>query len=151
LSAVGRRVVVTHELVHVATRATGSRSAPTWLAEGYADHIGYVGTGLTERQVASEALDAVRVDGVPTALPSADDFNAAGDHPAAAYGFAWVAAGLIAEKAGDPQRMRVFYQQAAAPGAGPGHLDAALAGIGLGGTSSFVKIWQARLRQLTRT
>ncbi len=149
LSDVGRRVVLTHELVHVATRATGSRSAPTWLAEGYADDIAYAGTGLSPKQVAGAALEAVEAGAMPSALPAPDDFNAAGDQAAAAYGLAWVAAGLIADQAGDTQRMQAFYQQAAAPDAGPAQLDAALAKIGLGGTSSFIKIWQARLRQLT--
>jgi hypothetical protein len=148
LSPVGRRVVLTHELVHVATRATGSRSAPTWLAEGYADYVAYAGTGLLPRQVAGEALDAVHAGEMPSALPEPDDFNAASDHAAVAYGLAWVAATLVADKAGDAQRMRAFYQQAAAPGAGPEQLDTALTMVGLGGTASFVKIWQARLGQL---
>jgi len=148
LSALGRRVVLTHELVHVATRATGSRSAPTWLSEGYADYVGYADSGLSPREVAGEALDAVNAGRVPSALPAADDFNAAGDQAATAYGLAWVAAGVIANKAGGKNRMQAFYRQAAAPGAGAAGLDAALADIGLGGTTAFVKVWQARLRQL---
>jgi hypothetical protein len=148
LSAVGRRVVLTHELVHVATRATGSRSAPTWLSEGYADYVGYAGSGLSPREVAGEALDAVDAGRVPTALPAADDFDAAGDQAATAYGLAWVAAGVIADKAGSKSRMQAFYRQAAAPGAGAAGLNAALAEIGLGSTTAFVKVWQARLRQL---
>jgi hypothetical protein len=149
LSPVGRRVVLTHEMVHVATRATGSRSAPTWLSEGYADYVAYADTGLSAAEVAGEALTAVRDGKPPTELPAAADFNAAGDQAAAAYGFAWVAAGLIAAKVGDsPARMRAFYQQAAAPGSGSAGLDAALAAVGLGGTKEFVGIWQARLRRL---
>jgi hypothetical protein len=148
LSAVGRRVVLTHELVHVATRATGSRSAPTWLVEGYADYVAYADTGLTPQQVAGEALDEVRAGRVPASLPAADDFNAAGDRAPAAYGLAWVAASLIADRAGDAQRMRVFYRRAAASDAGAAGLDRAFAGVGLGGTELFVTIWQTRLRQL---
>jgi hypothetical protein len=148
LSAVGRRVVLTHELVHVATRASGSWSAPVWLAEGYADYVAYADTGLSAEEVAGEALAAVRAGGVPAALPGADDFNAAGDQAAAAYGLAWVATALIADRNPEAQRLRDFYRQAAAPGAGAAGLDAALAAFGLGGTASFVKVWQARLRQL---
>ena len=158
LSAVGRRVVLTHELVHVATRATGSRSAPTWLSEGYADYVAYAGTGLSAQEVAGEALAAVQAGRLPTGLPAADDFNAATDQAAAAYGFAWVAVGLIAAKADNADqadqtkpgvaRLRAFYQQAAAPGAGAAGLDAALASVGQGGTAAFVRVWQARLRQL---
>jgi hypothetical protein len=149
LSPVGRRVVLTHELVHVATRATGSWSAPTWLAEGYADHVAYTGTGLSSQQVAGEALDGVRAGRMPDTLPSAEDFNAAGDEAVLAYGQAWIAAGVIADRAGSTARMKSFYQQAAA-GTGPAGLDAALNQIGLGGTEIFVPLWQTRLAQLAQ-
>jgi hypothetical protein len=148
LSVLGRRVVLTHELVHVATRATGSWSAPTWLSEGYADYVAYADTGLSAQEVAGEALDAVRAGRLPDALPATDDFNAAGDEAAAGYGFAWAAVELIAAKAGDANRMKAFYRQAAAPGAGAAGLDAALTGVGLGDTAGFVKVWQAHLRKL---
>lgn len=146
LSATGRRVVLTHELVHVATRATGSASAPVWLAEGYADHVAYAGSGLSARQVAGEALDAVRAGRVPGVLPAPDDFDAAGDGAATAYGLSWVAVGVIAGRAGSAPKLKAFYQRAAAPGTGS--LGAALAGVGLGGTPALVGVWQARLRQL---
>jgi hypothetical protein len=144
LSPVGRRVVLTHELVHVATRAAGAGSVPTWLAEGYADHVAYAGTGLTAQQVAGDALAGIRAGRIPAELPGPEDFNAAGDGAPAAYGQSWVAAGLIAEKAGD--RMREFYLQAG----GSAGLDPALAAIGLGGTEGFLRLWQARLRDLAR-
>jgi hypothetical protein len=155
LSAVGRRVVVTHELVHVATRATGSRSAPTWLEEGFADYVAYRDSGLPAKQIAGDALAAVRAGRIPTRLPSTDDFNAAGDQASAAYGQAWVAVQLIAAKAGSGARMKAFYQQAA-EGTGTSAairgpiVDAALARIGLHDTAAFVTIWQSRLRQLAK-
>jgi hypothetical protein len=154
LRALGRRVVLTHELVHVATRATGSRSAPTWLEEGYADYVAYADTGLSAGQVAGAALAQVRKDGVPHGLPSANDFNAAGDNAEAAYGEAWLAAQLIASKAGGAHRMKAFYQRAAVGSAAEtskaraGAVNAALAQVGLAGTAAFVRLWQARLRKL---
>jgi hypothetical protein len=149
LSAIGRRVVLTHELVHVATRATGSASAPTWLTEGYADHVAYASTGLSAEQVAGDALAAVRAGRVPTGLPAPDDFNAAGDQAAAAYGQSWVAVGVIAGKAGTSARLKAFYQQAGATGS-EADLAAALTALGLGGTTGFVPLWQARLRTLAK-
>jgi hypothetical protein len=146
---VGRRVVLTHELVHVATRATGSWSAPTWLAEGYADHVAYTGTGLSAQQVAEEALADVRAGRMPDELPSSEDFNAAGDEAVLAYGQSWIAAGVIAARAGSTARLKSFYQQAA-EGRGPAGLDAALNQIGLGGIEIFVPLWQTRLSDLAR-
>jgi hypothetical protein len=153
LRAIGRRVVLTHELVHVATRATGSRSAPTWLEEGLADYVAYAGTGLTPEEIAGEELDAVRSGSIPAHLPSSDDFNAAGTGAALAYGQAWAAVRLIAARAGSPARLKAFYQQAAV--AGPDNrttiLDAALARLGLRDTAAFVPLWQAQLRSLAQT
>ncbi len=154
LRSIGRRVVLTHELVHVATRATGSRDAPTWLEEGYADYVAYAGTHLPAEQIAGAALDAVAAGHGPAALPGPNDFNAAGDGAAAAYGQAWVAVQLIAAKAGSPARTKSFYQRAAAGSASPtskarqAAVDAALARIGVHGTAAFVPLWQARLRRL---
>jgi hypothetical protein len=151
LRAIGRRVVLTHELVHVATRATGSRSAPTWLEEGFADYVAYAGTNLTPDQIAGEELDAVRNGAVPARLPSSDDFNAAGNGAALAYGQAWVAVRLIAGRTeGDRARLKAFYQQAAVTSTDPRStiLDAALARLGLRDTAAFVPLWQAQLRSL---
>ena len=39
----GRRVVITHELTHVAIRSSTTRAAPLWLSEGMADYVGYLG------------------------------------------------------------------------------------------------------------
>lgn len=155
LSAVGRRVVVTHELVHVATRATGSRAAPTWLEEGFADYVAYRDTGLSAKQVAGDALAAVRAGRMPSGLPTTDDFNAAGNQASAAYGLAWVAVQVIAAKAGSTERMKAFYQQAAAgsstnSAARTAIVDAALAQVGLHNTAAFVGSWQSRLRQLAQ-
>jgi hypothetical protein len=156
LTATGRRVVLTHELVHVATRATGSRYAPTWLEEGYADYVAYRGTGLSAQQVAGDALDAVRAGKLPDQLPSTDDFNAAGSQAASAYGLSWVAVGLIANHfdagAARVRGIRAFYQQVAAkPGAGDAAVDATLTRIGLHGTAGFIPIWRARLARLAGT
>lgn len=148
LSSLGRRVVLTHELVHVATRATGSRSAPTWLAEGYADHVAYAGSGLTPQQVAGEALAAVRAGRLPAALPDPADFDATGGAAEEAYGGSWVAVGVIADRVGGTRGLRTFYREAAEPGAGAAGLQRAIAGAGLRDRAALVRAWRARLSAL---
>jgi hypothetical protein len=152
LRAIGQRVVLTHELVHVATRATGSSNAPTWLEEGFADYVAYLHTGLPDDQVAGDALTGVRAGRLPAQLPDSDAFNAAGDQASAAYGQAWVAVQLIASRAGSRQRMKLFYQQAANGAGAPSAaaVDTAFARIGLTGLKAFVPLWQARLEELAR-
>ena len=49
LGSVGRRVVLTHEVAHVATRAATGPQVPAWLVEGLADHVGYLGTDVPLR------------------------------------------------------------------------------------------------------
>jgi hypothetical protein len=150
LSTLGRRVVLTHEFVHVATRATGSRFAPTWLSEGFADYVAYRGTGLTTAQVAGAAIDAVRAGHVPSRLPRQGDFDAASAGAETAYDESWVAVGLIAARAAGDGEMKRFYQRAATSDDDPGALDAALAAAGLRDVRSFTAVWQARLRQIAR-
>jgi hypothetical protein len=152
LSSLGRQVVLTHELVHVATRATGSHSPPIWLAEGYADHVAYADTGLTAAQIAAEAMAAVRAGRLPDTLPGNDEFDAAGDKAAQAYGESWVAVGAIAKRVKGAAGLKTFYQRASAPDAGSAGLDAALdaalAGARLSDRDALIKVWQARLIDL---
>lgn len=45
LGDTGKQVVLTHETTHVATRTHTTPATPLWLSEGYADWIGYLGSG----------------------------------------------------------------------------------------------------------
>ncbi|MFC7643582.1 hypothetical protein ACFQX6_24425 [Streptosporangium lutulentum] len=77
LSEVGRDVVITHELTHVATGATRGGRVPMWLSEGFADYVGYRDAGIAVRTVAAElAGRCARAScppgspGPPTSLPA---------------------------------------------------------------------------------
>jgi hypothetical protein len=65
----GKQVVLTHETTHVATRAHTTAATPLWLSEGYADWVGYLGSGRTAAQIAPELERAVTDGHVPAALP----------------------------------------------------------------------------------
>ena len=45
LNALGRHVVLTHELLHVAMGGARDSHTPMWLIEGLADYVGYKGAG----------------------------------------------------------------------------------------------------------
>ncbi|GGN84167.1 hypothetical protein GCM10011579_073700 [Streptomyces albiflavescens] len=107
----GKQVVLTHEATHVATRNHTSAGTPLWLSEGYADWVGYRGSGRTAAQVAPELERAV-VDGhVPAALPDDKDFGFSGDAArlARAYEGGWMACRLIADRWGEV-RLNDFYR-----------------------------------------
>ncbi|WP_369053606.1 hypothetical protein [Kineococcus terrestris] len=76
LTRTGRRVVLTHELVHVATRAGGSTdpAAPRWLAEGYADVVARAGRGLDPRALAEPVLRDLGAGGAVD-VPADEDFT----------------------------------------------------------------------------
>ncbi|ASO22183.1 hypothetical protein FHR81_004805 [Actinoalloteichus hoggarensis] len=54
LSDTALRVVLRHEVTHVAARSRTAPGAPMWLLEGFADYVGYRDSGLSSRQIAPE-------------------------------------------------------------------------------------------------
>ncbi|MFF1638485.1 hypothetical protein ACFVXW_18185 [Streptomyces sp. NPDC058251] len=107
----GKQVVLTHETTHVASRAHTTAATPLWLSEGYADWVGYRGSGRTAVQVAPELARAV-VDGqIPAGLPDDKDFGFSGDAAelARAYEGGWMACRMIADHWGEV-RLDDFYR-----------------------------------------
>ncbi|MHC3473352.1 hypothetical protein ACYF6T_32320 [Streptomyces sp. 7R007] len=111
LGDVGKQVVLTHETTHVATRAHTTAATPLWLSEGYADWIGYHGTGRTPQQAAPELARSVADGDVPRELPADKDFGFSGDanELAQAYEGGWMACRLIAERWGEA-KLGAFYR-----------------------------------------
>ena len=101
LGPLGRQVVLTHEITHVATRATARSDVPIWLSEGFADYIAYRDAGVSRTVVAQDLLDEVRAGQVPSALPGTADFDPRQGVVASAYSGAWLAAQLVAERWGE--------------------------------------------------
>lgn len=113
LQPVGRRVVVTHELTHVAARSSTTSPVPIWLAEGLAEYIGYSGTDLTRERVASELLTNVRAGKGPTELPSEVDFDpTALTSIAPSYSGSWLAVSRLVDLYGQA-RVVAFYRRVA--------------------------------------
>ena len=141
LGSVGRRVVLTHEVTHLAARSSTGPGMPLWLVEGFADHVGYTGLSLPYRVSAQELRQEVRRGRLPAALPTDADF--AGDNPrlAAVYEQAWLAVRLLVEQHGRSAVLR-FYR---AVGAGE-QIDPALRRILTTDLRSFTARWQRDLR-----
>ncbi|SDM15704.1 gluzincin family metallopeptidase [Streptomyces wuyuanensis] len=127
LGDLGRRVVLTHETAHVATRAHTSASTPLWLSEGFADWAAYRGTGGDLRQAAPELRRAVLGGDVPAALPTDADFRFGGDARVLgrAYEGGRLACELIADRWGE-DRLRAFYRAVGASEARDGAVESAL-------------------------
>jgi hypothetical protein len=121
LSPLGRRIVLTHELTHVATRTVTSAATPSWLAEGFADYVGYLGSGVPTGFIASDLAHDVASGHTPKQLPSDHDFNGANHDLSQAYEGGWMACRLIVQRWGQAGLVR-FYRAV-----GQSNLDAAAA------------------------
>lgn len=139
LSPLGRRIVLTHEVTHVATRAATGPGTPLWLAEGFADYVGYRATGISVRTAADELARAVRTGRLPAALPTRSDF--AGSNPALplAYEGGWLACRLIAATAGVAGLVRFFRA------AGAGTADRAFGDVLHTTPATFTAAWRRSL------
>ncbi|QNP67295.1 hypothetical protein IAG43_08065 [Streptomyces genisteinicus] len=144
----GQDVVLTHETVHVATRAHTSAATPMWLSEGFADWVAYRGSGRSAEEIAPELRDAVRAGDLPSALPDDQAFSFGGDAGALAraYEGGWLACELIAERWGE-ERLTGVYRSVGAAEHRDGAVEHALARE-LGVTvEDFTAQWRDHLRE----
>ncbi|WP_432132589.1 hypothetical protein [Streptomyces tendae] len=147
LGSLGKQVVLTHETTHVATRADTTSATPLWLSEGYADWVGYRGSGRTAAQAAPELADAVAEGRVPARLPTDEDFGFTADAEelARAYEGGWLACRMIAEQWGE-DRLDAFYRSVGAHDKRAGAVEDALHEV-LGTTpDDFTARWREYLR-----
>lgn len=144
LRPTGAQVVLSHEVVHVATGAARSNAEP-WLVEGFADYVALRDVDLPVSTSAGQLIDQVRRDGVPSALPSADDFASGSGHLGAAYESAWLVCVVLAKRGGE--RALVALYDDVVSGA---PLAVALQRrMGLS-VAELTHRWQQRLRRLAR-
>ncbi|MEU9284019.1 hypothetical protein AB0D57_04670 [Streptomyces sp. NPDC048275] len=143
----GKQVVLTHETTHVATRTHTNPATPLWLSEGYADWVGYRGSGRTAAQVASELVGAVRDGRVPAALPDDEDFGFTGDagRLAQAYESGWMACRMIADRWGEA-RLNDFYRAVGDHEKRAGAVEGALRDVLHTTPEEFTEQWRAYLR-----
>jgi hypothetical protein len=140
LRRTGAQVVMSHELVHVATDAV-RRPVEPWLAEGFADYVALRDVNLPDRVTLARAIEYVRREGVPRELPTAEDLDTRGDDLQAQYEMGWLACRIMSESKGERSLVRVY--ELAARGALP--VPDAMERAGLD-EQVLEERWQARLR-----
>ncbi|MFD5621672.1 hypothetical protein [Streptomyces yangpuensis] len=146
LGAEGRRIILTHEVAHVATRSATSATTPQWLSEGFADWAAYRAASSTPAQAAPALARAVRRGALPGELPRTEDFAFGGDPEAVAraYEGAWLACRLIAAKWGEKALVELYGRAGREP------LETALrATLGVD-RAGLTKAWQESLREELR-
>jgi hypothetical protein len=146
LDPAGRRLVVQHELTHIATRADTSDQMPAWLIEGFADYVGNLDSGQPVPVAARELATEVRRGTVPSALPGNADFDGTNGRLAQVYEQSWLACRLVARRYGQPALVRLYRRVALAARTDP----ATAAATGLGEVLhltpvAFTSAWRADL------
>lgn len=152
LTAVGRDVVLTHELTHVAVRATVPGAPATWLAEGYADHVGYTRAGLPDHQLLVPLIAEVRAGRGPVELPSNADLQPTSGELEVPYLAAWQAVELIAEQHGEEALRRLVTTGASTGTAADAEAATDAALVAVTGTTrrELTAAWRQRLADLAR-
>lgn len=116
LNALGRHVVLTHELVHVAMGGARDARTPMWLIEGLADYVGYKDAGVSTKAVGRELATLIAAGGMPSSPPDRTAFAGSGDRLSAAYEEAWLACRMVAERYGEHALVRLYRTAEREPG-----------------------------------
>ncbi|PJE98564.1 hypothetical protein CUT44_07705 [Streptomyces carminius] len=153
----GRRIVMTHETTHVATRRYTTAATPMWLSEGFADWVAYHGTGRPPTLVAPRLTEAARRGELPEELPADEDFGFAGDggRLARAYEGGWLACRMVAERWGEGKLTELYLRTGrnGPPGDGDGGearkraVDAALREVLGTDLAGFTAHWRDHVRR----
>lgn len=138
LTPTGQRVVLAHEITHLATRAWTTDRTPLWLVEGLAERVAFTAFPLPVEEAAAELARDVRAGVLPHALPRDDAFG--GPRAAQAYQQSWLAVDLLTRRYGDDALLAAYRR------AGAGGTAAALRGLDLA-HGELVAAWRSDLRR----
>ncbi|HEV7649659.1 MAG TPA: hypothetical protein VGP26_16055 [Actinophytocola sp.] len=108
LSIPSLRVVLRHEITHLAARAETVDGSPTWLLEGFADYVGYRDSGVSIAEGAPDLVKRVRDEGPPAALPEDRAFRTSGSDLDLAYQESWSLARFVAERYGEGRLVKLY-------------------------------------------
>ncbi len=142
------QVTVTHELVHVASGARFGDEQEAWLAEGFADLVGWsalVPATVEREVVAARLLERVATGAVDaSALPAAQQFgdpdpDVVGD----AYEGSWLAALLLEDELGTEGLISLYTAASQGTDDARGRVDAALLAATGQGRDAFEARWGA--------
>jgi hypothetical protein len=152
LSSVGRRVIMAHEITHVASRAYTQRGTPKWLSEGMADYVGYRDSGLATRVVAQELAADVRAGRLPAELPADDAFSTTRKDLPQVYEQSWLACRMIVQRYGEHALTRFYRSVGRASNAGwdgTAAVDRAFQELGIT-RAEFTRDWRDYLERQLR-
>ncbi|ONI87395.1 hypothetical protein ALI22I_22670 [Saccharothrix sp. ALI-22-I] len=135
------RVLLRHEITHIAARGATVDGAPMWVLEGFADYVGYRRSDVPPRKAAPLLAAQVR-QGVPSALPSDADFR--GGSMELAYQQSWSLNLYLASSLGEPRLVELYRRLARVRAS---EVDGVLVEVTGDDTAALLRGWQDFLRQ----
>jgi hypothetical protein len=146
LSIPSLRVVLRHEITHLAARAETVDGSPTWLLEGFADYVGYRDSGVSLAEGAPDLAKRVRDEGPPAALPEDRAFRSSGADLDLAYQEGWSLARFVAERYGEGRLVKLYRTLASVGAASAQKTDDLLREVLGMDRAQLVRDWQRYLR-----
>lgn len=103
------RLLIRHEITHVAMFERTGPLTPKWFVEGIAEYVGNAGSDLPAYRLASELAELVDEEGVPDYLPLDSDFGIIGE-AGVGYNAGWLLCRYIASRWGRAALLK-FYDE----------------------------------------
>ena len=150
LSPAGLRVVLQHEITHLASAASTGQATPRWLVEGLAEYVGNLGSAQSAQAAASELRQEVAGGTLPAALPSDNAFVPGSNRLPQVYEEAWLACRLIAARGGETGLVRIYRLVGASPDVSSTAVAAALRQVLHLSTAAFTEQWRTYLTEQLR-
>ncbi|PZS15236.1 MAG: hypothetical protein DLM57_13165 [Pseudonocardiales bacterium] len=145
LTATGLRIVVAHEITHIASAAGTGQASPRWLIEGLAEYVANLGSTQPVTVAAGELRTEVAAGRLPAALPTDAQFAPGSARLAQVYEESWLACRLIAARVGQSGLVRLYRLVGASPDVAIQALEAALHRVLHESTASFTMQWRGYL------
>jgi len=144
LSDLGREVILRHELAHVASAAPQNTATPTWLAEGFAEFVGYRGSGISLEVEIGDLLRAARKGRTLHSMPSTSELRDPKTIDVA-YESASLTCTLVAERDGVAGLVKLYRLTAAGHRSPEENAAAALTTVTGLSPAAFDTLWRSRV------
>lgn len=141
------KIVLRHEITHIAARGSTVDGSPMWLLEGFADYVGYRESGIPLGQAAPDLNAQMITRGPPDRLPTDEEFRGSGHVLDMAYQQSMSVARFVADKFGEAKLLELYHVLAKAGRASAADIDKFLQSVVGLDREQFVAAWQEYLRE----